>query len=60
VGVSRKSMIYRLLGTTPEDSLTPTQVLHFYALRHGADILRVHDVREARQTVMLYEKIYNA
>lgn len=59
VGVSRKSMLYRLLDTTPEDCLAPTQVLHFYALQHGATILRVHDVREARQTVTLYEKIMN-
>jgi len=60
VGVSRKSMLYRLLDTTPQDCLAPTQVLHFYALQHGAGILRVHDVREARQTVTLYEKIVNA
>jgi dihydropteroate synthase len=59
VGVSRKSMLYRLLETTPEDCLAATQVLHLYALQHGATILRVHDVREARQTVRLYEKIEN-
>jgi len=57
VGASRKSMLYKLLGTTPEDSLAATQVVHFYALQHGASILRVHDVREARQTITLYEKI---
>ena len=57
VGVSRKSMLYRLLETTPEDCLSATQVLHFYALQHGATILRVHDVHEARQTIALYEKI---
>ena len=57
VGVSRKSMLYRLLETTPEDCLAATQVLHLYALQHGATILRVHEVREARQTVRLYGKL---
>ena len=57
IGVSRESMLYKLLGTTPEGCLSATQVVHFYALQHGATILRVHDVKEARQTVMLYEKI---
>jgi len=57
VGVSRKSMIWRLLDITPETSLSATQVLHFYALEHGATILRVHDVREAAQTVSLWEKL---
>ncbi len=54
VGVSRKSMIYRLFNTTPEDSLAQTQVLHMKALQNGADILRVHDVEEAARTVKLY------
>ena len=54
VGVSRKSMIYRLLDIKPEDALSATQVLHFAALQNGADILRVHDVAEASQTVQLY------
>lgn len=57
VGVSRKSMIYRLLDTRPEDCLSATQVLHLYALQQGASILRVHDVREARETLTLYEKL---
>lgn len=47
VGVSRKSMIYKLLGGTPADSLNGTTVLHTYALLHGANILRVHDVKAA-------------
>ncbi len=51
VGVSRKSMIYRLHGITPEESLAQTQVLHYEALRAGAAILRVHDVAEAVRTV---------
>lgn len=50
VGVSRKSMIYRLFGITPEESLPQTQVLHFAALESGASILRVHDVAEAVRT----------
>ena len=54
VGVSRKSMIYRKLGITPEESLPATQVLHLKALQNGADILRVHDVAEAVRTVALY------
>lgn len=57
VGVSRKSMIYRLFNITPEDSLPATQVLHYEALRQGADILRVHDILEAVHTVSLYRKL---
>lgn len=57
VGVSRKSMVYRLLGITPEESLPATQVLHLHALQNGADILRVHDVVEASQTVSLYRAL---
>lgn len=54
VGVSRKSMIYKYLGITPEESLSATQVLHLHALQKGADILRVHDVAEAVRTTALY------
>lgn len=57
VGVSRKSMLWRPLGLTPDDCLPATQVLHLYALQHGASILRVHDVREAVQTIAIYEKL---
>ncbi len=57
VGVSRKSMIYRLLGTTPEESLPATQALHMAALERGADILRVHDVAEAVHTVVLFKML---
>ena len=53
VGVSRKSMIYKLLGCTPEDSLNGTTVLHTLSLCHGADILRVHDVRPAVEAVKI-------
>lgn len=54
VGVSRKSMIWRMLEITPEEALPATQALHMAALINGADILRVHDVREAVQTVRLF------
>ena len=57
VGVSRKSMVYKLLGISPEDALPATQVLHLKALQQGADILRVHDVAEAAQTIALYRHI---
>ena len=56
VGVSRKSMIYRLLGTTPAESLTGTTALHTLALINGASILRVHDVREAVETSKIVSK----
>lgn len=55
VGVSRKSMIYRLLGGGPEDALNGTTAVHTVALMKGADILRVHDVREACQAVAVLE-----
>lgn len=47
VGISRKSMIYKLLGTTPDEALNGTTVLNTIALMKGTDILRVHDVKEA-------------
>lgn len=47
VGISRKSMIYKLLGTTPDGALNGTTVLNTIALMKGAEILRVHDVKEA-------------
>ena len=56
VGVSRKSMIYRPLGITPDEALAPTQAVHWEALRQGATLLRVHDVAEAVQTLQLYER----
>lgn len=58
-GLSRKSMIYKLLDITPEESLPATCVLNFRALQKGAAILRVHDVKEAVQTVRLFEKTLN-
>ena len=53
VGISRKSMIYKLLDTTPEEALNGTTVLNTFALLHGADILRVHDVKEAVECVKI-------
>ena len=55
VGISRKSMIYRLLGTTPEESLNGTSVLNTIALQKGASILRVHDVKECVEVVKIVE-----
>lgn len=57
VGVSRKSMIYKPLDITPEESLPQTQVLHLKALQEGADMLRVHDVAEAKRTVEVYWRL---
>ena len=54
---TRKSMIYKLLGGTPQDSLNGTTILDTVALMKGAHILRVHDVREAVETVRIVEKI---
>ena len=59
VGISRKGMIYKPLGITPENALSATSSLHLYAIMHGADILRVHDVAEAVQCVKLYELLNN-
>ena len=53
-GLSRKSMIYKVLGTTPAESLAGTVALGWECLRQGAKILRVHDVREAADTVKLF------
>lgn len=57
VGISRKSMIYSLLNTTPEDSLNGTTVLNTIALMKGAHILRVHDVKVCRESVDMMEKL---
>ncbi|MEN8249174.1 MAG: dihydropteroate synthase [Bacteroidota bacterium] len=57
VGVSRKSMIYKLLETTPESALLGTSVVNFVALENGARILRVHDVKEAVETIKIFSKI---
>ena len=57
VGISRKSMIYKLLGTTPEEALNGTTVLNTLALMKGANILRVHDVKAAKEAITLVEKM---
>lgn len=57
VGISRKSMIYNELGITPQEALSGTIALNMAALLEGADILRVHDVKEAVETVKIYEAI---
>jgi dihydropteroate synthase len=56
-GISRKSMVYKPLGLTPQTCLIPTQALQLYALEHGATILRTHDVKESKQTVRLFDML---
>lgn len=58
VGISRKSMIYKLLGGDPTTSLNGTTVLNTIALQKGAAILRVHDVREAVEACKIYERMH--
>jgi dihydropteroate synthase len=53
-GISRKSMIYKPLGSTAKDALNGSSALHFEALRQGSKILRVHDVKEAKEVITLY------
>ncbi len=53
-GVSRKSMIYKYLNSTPQDIVTETAFIHALALERGADILRVHDVKQTKNCVKLY------
>lgn len=55
VGISRKSMIYKPLQTTPQEALHGTTALHFWALQQGANILRVHDVRPAMDAIRMWE-----
>lgn len=57
VGISRKSMIYRFLGGTPDDALNGTTVLNTLALQSGAAILRVHDVRPAVEALRIVQKV---
>lgn len=60
VGVSRKSMIWKTLDVTPEEALNGTTALNMVALEKGAAILRVHDVKEAVETVKLYINLRNS
>lgn len=57
VGISRKSMINKILNTTPQEALNGTTTLNTLALSKGANIIRVHDVLEAKQVVELYKKM---
>lgn len=57
VGISRKSMIYKLLDITPQESLNGTTALNMYSLLNGANILRVHDVKEAVETVRIFNQL---
>jgi len=59
VGISRKSMIYKLLETSPAEALNGTSVLNSIALQKGAQILRVHDVKEAMETIVLTQAVIN-
>ena len=60
VGISRKSMIYKTLNIDAEKALNGTTALHMYALEQGANILRVHDVREAIECIRLFKEIKDA
>ena len=55
-GLSRKSMITKVLDISPDEALNGTTALHMLALQNGADILRVHDVKEAKQVITLYKQ----
>ena len=57
-GLSRKSMIYKTLQTDAANALNGTTALNMFALLQGANILRVHDVKEAKETITLYEQLY--
>lgn len=60
IGVSRKSMLYKLLNVTPQETLAATTALHLQALQAGAKVLRVHDVKEAKQACLLYQQLKTA
>ncbi|MDR1876726.1 MAG: dihydropteroate synthase [Flavobacteriaceae bacterium] len=57
VGISRKRMIYSPLNTNAEGALTGTSALHLYALQKGADLLRVHDAKEAKEMIKLWKML---
>ncbi len=56
-GISRKSMIYKTLNTTSKKALNGTTALHMVALQKGSNLLRVHDVKEAKECILLYEAL---
>jgi len=57
VGVSRKSMIYKILNSTPEKALNGTTILHTISILKGANILRTHDVKEAVECVKIISQL---
>ncbi len=57
-GISRKGMVWKTLGVTPDEALNGTTALHMAALQQGANILRVHDVKQAMEVVHLYLNLY--
>lgn len=57
-GISRKGMIWKALGTKPEEALNGTTALHMVALQQGSNILRAHDVKEAMEVIKLYGHLY--
>jgi dihydropteroate synthase len=59
VGISRKSMIYKLLNNSPDECLNGTTALNTFALLNGADILRVHDVKAAVEAIKIIDKLKN-
>jgi len=60
VGISRKSMIFKTLNIKPQEALNGTTVLNTIATLQGADILRVHDVKQAKEVIQLVQKLENA
>jgi dihydropteroate synthase len=60
IGLSRKSMIYKTLNTSPENALNGSSALHMAALERGAHFLRVHDVKEAQECIKLYTQLRDA
>jgi dihydropteroate synthase len=60
IGISRKSMIWKTLNSSPEEALNGTTALHMAGLIHGADILRVHDVKAAFECLTLYSSMQNS
>ncbi len=59
VGLSRKSMLYKYLEIESKDALNATSITNFYALQSGANILRVHDIKEAKECIKLFQKLNN-
>ena len=56
-GISRKSMVYKLFNTNSKEALNGTTALHMFALMNGSKILRVHDVKEAKEVITLYNQL---